>query len=433
MAEVADLALQRIEDEVVKKWFLSEPALHTIWCTHECVPNGAMSVPFRCGRGRIEFCPSLVIKESPIRLEELMRVEVIRILLKHPYERQPDASPSVRLSASDIVISQSDDFRSVELDCASNHMLPCGQFFEWYAARIKRQQLDSEPANADIPTPGEDKDPGQGGKVKPRSSERVVRPGGDGQGGNGVEGGGSDDGSSDSNDNGQGSSPKERQAACQTEMWEEDQLRQCDINERIEAIKSWGSLPASLVESITASTKAKVDYRKVLSGFRASILSSRRSLTRMKPNRRTDFQNMGSLYRLRSRLLVAVDASGSVSNSQLSFFLGVVNKFFKYGIESIEVITFDSKVYGQPVPLKKADTKFAFRGRGGTDYQPVFDLFASAKAYDGLIVFTDGDAPAPVIKGRKPKVVWILTSKEDYDSYSQSLSPIGRCCFMDMV
>ena len=63
----------------------------------------------------------------------------------------------------------------------------------------------------------------------------------------------------------------------------------------IENTRSWGSLAGAFAEKLKASAKARINWRNVLSGFRSSILSTKRKLTRMRPNRRTEFENMGSI------------------------------------------------------------------------------------------------------------------------------------------
>lgn len=108
-----------------------------------------------------------------------------------------------------------------------------------------------------------------------------------------------------------------------SQLWEEDVLRSCEIDvaiDEISASNSWGSLAGNISGMILANTKAKIDYRKVLSGFRASVLSTKRHLTRMRPNRRSGFDNMGSIRRFDTNLLVAVDVSGSVDDKSLSHF-----------------------------------------------------------------------------------------------------------------
>ncbi|MBQ3618593.1 MAG: hypothetical protein II939_10615 [Bacteroidales bacterium] len=368
----------RISKHIYDNWFLSEPALHGVLCAHELVENFKMPIPVRCGRGQIEYNPEIVKTVDDNMLEELFRTETIRIMLKHPYQRQPECPAEIRAIASNIVLSNNYKFKYLDLNKAEDFQLPATEYFEWYVAKLWRS-------------------------------------------------GGSPSLSSEAN-SGDG-----RQNVCAplSELWEENEFECSRINEIIENTTSWGSLPGDLVEKIKASLKAQIDYRKVLSGFRASVISSRRNLTRMRPNRRTDFQNLGSVYKMRTNLLVAVDVSGSVDSKMLQKFYSVLNRFFKYGIESIDTVQFDTEL-GEIIPLKKAQTEIKVIGRGGTDFQPVFDYFRTSKThYDGIIVFTDGYANEPKITGRKPKVLWIFPDKQCEKVNAERLRLLGRCCVIE--
>ena len=368
----------RISKHVYDNWFLTEPALHGVLCGHELVENFKMSVPVRCGRGRIEYNPDIVKTVDDNALEELFRTETIRIMLKHPYQRQPECPAAIRAIASNIVLTNNYNFKYLNLHKADDFQLPSTEYFEWYAMKL-------------------------------------------------WSAGGSPASSSDGN-SGDG---RQNAFAPLSELWEENEFECCRINEIIENTTSWGSLPGNLVEKIKASLKAQIDYRKVLSGFRASVISSRRNLTRMRPNRRTDFQNLGSVYKMRTNLLVAVDVSGSVDSKMLQKYYSVINRFFKYGIESIDTVQFDTKL-GEVLPLKKACTEVKVTGRGGTDFQPVFDYFCTCKThYDGIIFFTDGYADEPKITGRKPKVLWIFPDKQCEKYNAERLQKWGRCCVIE--
>ena len=209
-----------------------------------------------------------------------------------------------------------------------------------------------------------------------------------------------------------------------------------EVNEMIkvmEASNNWGSLAGSLVGQIIASTKVKIDYRKVMQSFRAEVLSSKRHLTRMRPNRRSGFENFGSVYSLTSRLLVAVDVSGSTTDEMVSNFFGIINKFFKYGIEEIDVIQFDAEIKGEPMTLKKAKRGgIGITGRGGTCFQPVIDYCAQKKHYyQGLIILTDGYASEPTLPDFfNTPVLWVLPSEEEYEQHKNWMRKTGKACFI---
>jgi len=302
--------------------------------------------------------------------EELMKTECIRILLKHPYERQPDKCPPFAVTmGSNCVIADNYKMKHIMLTSPKEIGLDSGQHFEYYARELSQR------------CPSDDSD--------------------------------------------------ETQAlGQQSTLWAEDAMVAAEINEMISNIQQWGSLAGNMAGVIVASSRVKIDYRRVLQAFRSDVLSSKRKLTRMKPSRRFGFHNLGSVYQLTTRLLVAIDVSGSTSDEMVSDFLGVVNRFFRYGIEGIDLVQFDATLHGEPVSMKRAKTdNIEIIGRGGTDYQPVFDYAASRKGfYQGLVIFTDGQAPKPILPDffRTP-VLWVLPAGSEAKEW---LTELGRVCVM---
>lgn len=189
----------------------------------------------------------------------------------------------------------------------------------------------------------------------------------------------------------------------------------------------WGTMPGSMVELIKSGLVVKIDYRRILSMFRASVLGSKRRLTRMLPSRRYGFDYMGSKREMTCNLLVAVDVSGSVSTRQVELALAAINRTFKCGIESIDVVTFDTEVYDKSlVTLKKATKQIEVYGRGGTDFQPVVDYYHKARKYDGLLLITDGCACKPALPQYfSGHILWMLYSESAYRSANRCTLPPG--------
>ena len=52
---------------------------------------------------------------------------------------------------------------------------------------------------------------------------------------------------------------------------------------------------------------------------------------------------MGSQFEPKTQLLVAVDVSGSIETEDLQNFFSIINRFFSYGVEAINVIAFDKE------------------------------------------------------------------------------------------
>ena len=205
-------------------------------------------------------------------------------------------------------------------------------------------------------------------------------------------------------------------AAAASELWDEDEEMTDSVNQQIQKAQKtnqWGSVSGNFQETITASLKIPMDYRRILSQFRASIISQRRKLTRMKPNRRYGFQFMGSQFEPKTHLLVAVDVSGSIGSDDLIHFFSIINRFFTYGVEAVQVLAFDTEIK-QEFELKKATRNIKIVGRGGTDFQCAIDYYEQHPEYQGLIIFTDGYACVPKIRLKK-QILWILTGKREYE------------------
>jgi predicted metal-dependent peptidase len=142
---------------------------------------------------------------------------------------------------------------------------------------------------------------------------------------------------------------------------------------------------------------------------------------------------MGKHNAFTTRLLVGIDVSGSITDTEIRVFYSAINRFFKYGIEGVDALQFDDALQGEPLPMKKARRRtIQVRGRGGTDFQPIVDYFAAHKRdYDGLIIFTDGDAPSPVVSPLfARKLLWICNNEAGFREHQAWMQERGRCCWI---
>lgn len=430
--------------QLAEHWFLTEPAFFAIYCSHALTMNPRINCYMRIGKGRLEYNPGWLRELSDAAFEEVVRIEMLRAFLKHPYERQPTGATRKNMySASDLVLTSHYKFRIIQLKKPSLYHLPSKMHYEWYLTHIPPRHLGGNSDPSDIPgdTPDQDSEQAQG-QASPddasdgmqvhedqeMSNEDNTSPNLDDE----VQNTESPSQGLDGADEDDSRQPDYGEAA---ELWEEDESRQLEINELIMQIKDWGSISGGMVEQIMASTQAKIDYRKALAGFRASVISSKRTLTRMRPSRRWGFEQMGSKYAFSTSLLIAVDTSGSISTEMLKHFFSVIVKFFKYGIEQIDVIQFDCVIQGECMSLKKAkkQNRFAVHGRGGTSFQPVFDYLHEHNRYDGLIILTDGYAEVPHKDfSTRARILWVCESEDCYNQHKQWMSQLGRCCYMNL-
>ena len=209
--------------QITQRWFLSEEALFSAFCTHYIELNSSMKCAMRTGKGVIEVNPCLCADMTDKEVEERLAVEVIRILLKHPYDRQPEGCcNTARALGSNCVIGDSYRLRHMSIERPGDFKLPSNGHYEFYARNIQKMMDKSE----------------------------------DGQG----------DGDSNSMmDSMLDSNSEAAEAAGEMAMnWQKDELMSAQINETIKNVNSWGTLDGNIVERIVASTKARIDYKKAL-------------------------------------------------------------------------------------------------------------------------------------------------------------------------
>jgi len=295
-----------------------------------------------------------------------------------------------RALGSNCVVGDSYRLQKVKMEKPSDFKLPSSGHFEYYARCIQKLLQKSGLGQSDEDPEGNGQQQGEGG-----------------EGGFGKE------------------------HADIAANWQQDDLMTAQVNEIIRDVKSWGSLPGHLVEDIIASTKARVDYRKILAGFRASILSEKRKLTRMRPNRRSGFDAMGSRYDFTTRMIIGVDCSGSITKEDLKNFYSTINRFFQYGIQQIDVVQFDTEL-GEVQTLLKASENIKVTGRGGTCFQPFINFVAKHPEYDGALIYTDGYAAQPTIPANMhTPLCWVLRSENELKKHESWMRQSGRVCVIE--
>lgn len=181
--------------------------------------------------------------------------------------------------------------------------------------------------------------------------------------------------------------------------------------------KSRGNVPGSIKQLVDEIMKSKVNWRAVLRNFVAKRRSLNKKATWKKRNRRLGTRVMGYKKSKKLKLVIAVDTSGSVSDKELAMFNGEMQKIYQSGAE-IDVIECDAQIHNVYKYTKKIERNGAtFKGRGGTDFRPVFEMVNRGKMDnvdgrinekpDAVIFLTDGYGPAP--DKFKIPTLWCLT------------------------
>jgi predicted metal-dependent peptidase len=391
---------------IVETWFLVEPLLFAVWTAHALAANPRIRT-IRVCRGRIEYNPRFIEALGRRKLEAVLTCEAMRIVLKHPYARRKD-NAELAYAASNLTLQEyletalpfpraRDVFGHEQFD---------QQYYEFYYYKLLELAQ-----TAGLPPAW----PAAAGTA-------------------GASAAGDTPSGRDASDPLAAYADPYTSGRQNTEDWEADELLAGSIDDKIRMAHdtgAWGTIAGRWQERILALLRPQLNYRMVLRQFRASILSIRRRLTRMKPNRRYGFLYMGSRYDFTTRLLVAVDVSGSMNTEDIARGFSLINQFFTYGVPSIDVMQFDTELKGPPVTLKRARCAHVVQGRGGTNFTPVIDFIDAQRDYDGVIVFTDGYAPVPrPPQNRRTRVLWLFNSEATYRVMHARLQAIGRAAFL---
>jgi predicted metal-dependent peptidase len=173
--------------------------------------------------------------------------------------------------------------------------------------------------------------------------------------------------------------------------------------------KSQGKIPgelSSLIERLRHIEPAKFDWKGYLRRFVGSSIKSYTKILRRKPNKRYP-DNPGLKIKYRNSVLVAIDTSGSVSDSEVKEFLNEIHHINKTG-SYVDIIQCDSRIQNvEPFNPKK---DFKVHGRGGTSFQPVIDYYnENRRKYTTLIYLTDGEASPP--QNCPKRTLWCHSSR----------------------
>lgn len=436
MIEVKMTMEERL-NAIKDQWFLMDPGYFMVLCTHVVEFNPAIGCAMATGGGHIYINPEYFEETSDTFFEESLKIEIIRILLKHPYQRQLPNMLKMFIS-SNFVIANNTSFKEVGLkttrEVLNTYELD-RECLEVIYDSLNLPELSQQQSMKQGGSGGQGSGNGQGsgrsGGGKGNAGQDQSNGKGDGNGHDnskkgGNNGGGSglqgwDDGWSDTDD-----------IVARTQFWKEDVLKITEVNDiigKIDKTKSWGSMPGNVVDTIKKSIEPKFNYRAVFQQFRSTVISSARSLTRMRPNRRFGYASMGSKREFTTKILVAVDNSGSISDDELALAMGFINNFFKYGIDQIDAIQFDHEIHPNTLQqLTKKMNRMKIEGRGGTDFNGVFEYAQkTSPVYDGVIIVTDGWACVPDKKWlssnyRGTRYLWCLNNEENFKNFSNRSS-----------
>lgn len=188
----------------------------------------------------------------------------------------------------------------------------------------------------------------------------------------------------------------------------EKQLQKVLADAKEQTIKKRGNVPGEIegvivIEEIVA---PKFDWRGYIRRFTGVSTKVFTKKIRRKENRRFS-DNPGLKIKMKQHMLLAIDTSGSVSDSELQEFMGEIHHIYKVGVD-VTVIQCDTSI--RSIEPYKGKHEINVAGRGGTEFDPVLDYYnANQKKYTSLVYFTDGECYTSVVP--KGNVLWVLSER----------------------
>jgi len=181
------------------------------------------------------------------------------------------------------------------------------------------------------------------------------------------------------------------------------------INEAWKSCKAQGTMPAGLDRIIQGRMKGKVNWKTQLRRFHGQFHVSGSRLTNKRPCRRAPTKAgiiPGVKNKYTSKILIALDTSGSVGDVQFKQFIGEIVRIpIPYS-----VIMCDAAVQGKEIKVRKG-TRLKLggpKGGGGTDFAPVFE-YAAKHGFDGVVYLTDMYGSFPKTYNRP--TLWVSTTE----------------------
>jgi predicted metal-dependent peptidase len=188
----------------------------------------------------------------------------------------------------------------------------------------------------------------------------------------------------------------------------EKQVQKILQDAKEQTVKKRGTVPGEIeglivVEEFTA---PKFDWKGYLRRFTGVSTKVFTKKIRRKENRRYE-DNPGLKIKMRQHMLLAIDTSGSVSDTELAEFMNEIHHIYKVGVD-ITVVQCDTSI--KSIEPYKGKNEINVFGRGGTEFDPVLDYYnANLKKYTSLVYFTDGECYTSVKP--KGKVLWVLSER----------------------
>jgi predicted metal-dependent peptidase len=188
------------------------------------------------------------------------------------------------------------------------------------------------------------------------------------------------------------------------------QLQKVLSDAKEQTVKKRGRIPGEIEGVITIEeiVAPKFDWRGYMRRFTGISTKVFTKKIRRKENRKFP-ESPGLKLKMKQHMLLGIDTSGSVSDSELQEFMSEIHHIYKAGVD-VTIIQCDTSI--RAIESYKGKFELNVLGRGGTEFDPVLEYYnENQKRYTSLVYFTDGECYTHV----KPKghVLWVLSERSN--------------------
>ena len=353
------------------------------------IPTAGVYVNKHTGQFEMIYNPEFLASLPEHEVKGVLKHEFYHLIFEHVTNRKPEGVPHKTWNiAADLAINSHLVGELPELACMPGvgpfENLPKLKSAEWYLKNITDDQVDQC---------------GESGEGEPGTGQVGDHSGW------GEEG---DEGQDDP-------------AADAAKQMAKERLKQSMKEAAQEASKSpngWGSIDGALKKDILKKLETKVDWKKVLRYFIKTSQRANKSSTVRRINKRYAYIHPGKKVKRQAKIAIAIDQSGSVGDDMLEKFFGELNKLSK--LAAFTVVPFDTKVDEKLVyDWKLGKSHKAERVMcGGTCFDAPTEYVNKRGDFDGVIILTDMEAPAP--KACKAQRMWMTDEKGASRPYFQT-------------
>ena len=194
-----------------------------------------------------------------------------------------------------------------------------------------------------------------------------------------------------------------------------------------------GEMPSSFIEEVKKINEPPIlSWQSILKKYVGTISAGfRKTRTRLNRRQPQRFDLSGQMNDKTLKIVVALDTSGSVSNSDIQkIFTEIFSIISKRNYE-LTIIECDYTIQRVYKVKKPSDVQMKVAGRGGTRFSPVIKYVNDDKYFrDSLLIyFTDGYGESKIPKPLTYRNLWVILGKENELSLKE---PYGSVVAMNL-